>query len=128
MNQILIVEDSKLEAEKLRKCLENQGFSIQVVGSGEEAEIRLKSSKPNLIFLDVILPGESGFELCRKLKTEVATQSIPVVIYSTKDKEIDRTWGDMSGADAYLSKSVDETTLLQTVNKLIGWRIMNYEL
>ncbi len=120
MNQILIVEDSKLEAEKLRKCLENQGFSIQIVGSGEEAEIRLKSSKPNLIFLDVILPGESGFELCRKLKTEVSTQAIPVVIYSTKDKEIDRTWGDMSGADAYLSKSVDETTLLQTVNKLIG--------
>jgi two-component system, chemotaxis family, response regulator PixH len=120
MSQILIVEDSKLEAEKLRKCLEGQGFSIQIVGSGEEAEIRLKSTKPSLIVLDVILPGESGFELCRKLKTEPTTQAIPVVIYSTKDKEIDRTWGEMSGANAYLSKSVDEKTLLQTVNQLIG--------
>jgi two-component system, chemotaxis family, response regulator PixH len=120
MNQILIVEDSKLEADKLRKCLENQGFSILIVTSGEEAEIRLKTFKPNLIVLDVILPGESGFELCRKLKSEPTTQNIPIVIYSTKDKEIDRTWGDMSGADAYLSKTVDEVTLLQTVTRLIS--------
>jgi two-component system, chemotaxis family, response regulator PixH len=120
MSQILIVEDSKLEAEKLKKYLEPRGFSIQVVGSGEEAEIRLKSSKPNLIFLDVILPGESGFELCRKLKNDPTTQAIPIVIYSTKDKQIDRTWGDMSGADDYLSKSADETTILQTVDRLIG--------
>jgi two-component system, chemotaxis family, response regulator PixH len=119
MSQILIVEDSKLEADKLRKWLEGQGFSILIVTSGEEAEIRLKTFKPQLIVLDVILPGESGFELCRKLKSEPATQAIPIVIYSTKDKEIDRTWGDMSGADAYLSKTVDETTLLQTVNQLI---------
>lgn len=120
MSQILIVEDSKLEAEKLKKYLENKGFSIQVVGSGEEAEIRLKISKPNLIFLDVILPGQSGFELCRKLKSEPATQSIPIVIYSTKDKQVDRVWGDMSGADAYLSKSADETTILETVDRFIN--------
>lgn len=120
MSQILIVEDSKVEAEKLKKYLEPRGFSVQVVGSGEEAEIRLKNSKPNLIFLDVILPGESGFELCRKLKNEPTTQAIPIVIYSTKDKQIDRTWGDMSGADAYLSKSADENTILQTVDRLIG--------
>ena len=119
MSQILIVEDSKLAADKLRKCLESQGFSILVVTSGEEAEIRIKTFKPNLIVLDVILPGESGFELCRKLKTEPATQNIPIVIYSTKDKQIDLTWGEMSGADAYLSKSVDEATFLQTVTKLI---------
>jgi two-component system, chemotaxis family, response regulator PixH len=120
MSQILIVEDSKLEAEKLRKCLEDRGFSIVIVISGEEAEIRLKTFKPHLIVMDVILPGESGFELCRKLKTEPKTQDIPIVIYSTKDKQIDRTWGDMSGADAYLSKTVDETTLLETVDRLIG--------
>ncbi len=123
MSQILIVEDSKLEADKLKKCLENKGFSILVVTSGEEAELRLKSFKPNLIVLDVILPGESGFELCRKLKTEPSTQSIPIVMYSTKDKQIDRTWGDMSGADAYLSKTVDEPTLLATIDRLIGWVI-----
>jgi two-component system, chemotaxis family, response regulator PixH len=66
------------------------------------------------------LPGESGFELCRKLKDDPSTKSIPVVIYSTKDKEMDRTWGNMSGADAYLSKSVDEQTLIQTVSQLMN--------
>ena len=120
MSKILIVEDSKLESDKLTKCLESKGFTILVATSGEEAEIRLKTFKPNLIFLDVILPGQSGFELCRKLKAGAATQHIPVVIYSTKDKDIDRTWGGMSGADAYLSKKIDEPTLLHTVRQLIG--------
>ncbi len=119
MNQVLVVEDSKTEMEKLRRCLEKGGYSVQGVTSGEEAEIRLKQHKPALILLDVILPGESGFELCRKLKDNVATQSIPIVIYSTKDKDIDRTWGSMSGADAYLSKSVDEQILIETVHQLI---------
>ncbi len=119
MSQVLIVEDSKTEMEKLKRCLEKGGYSVLGVTSGEEAEIRLKQQKPALILLDVILPGESGFELCRKLKDDVTTQSIPIVIYSTKDKDIDRTWGTMSGADAYLSKSVDEQVLIQTVNQLI---------
>jgi two-component system, chemotaxis family, response regulator PixH len=120
MNQVLIVEDSKTEMEKLKRCLEGSGYSVQGVTSGEEAELRVKQQRPSLILLDVILPGESGFELCRKLKDDPATKSIPVVIYSTKDKEMDRTWGNMSGADAYLSKSVDEQVLLQTVNQLLN--------
>jgi two-component system, chemotaxis family, response regulator PixH len=120
MSQVLIVEDSKTEMEKLKRCLEGSGYSVQGVTSGEEAEIRVKQQRPSLILLDVILPGESGFELCRKLKDDPNTKSIPVVIYSTKDKEMDRTWGNMSGADAYLSKSVDEQTLIQTVSQLMN--------
>jgi two-component system, chemotaxis family, response regulator PixH len=120
MSQVLIVEDSKTEMEKLKRCLEGSGYTVLGVTSGEEAEIRLKQQKPGLILLDVILPGESGFELCRKLKGDPATKSIPIVIYSTKDKEMDRTWGSMSGADAYLSKSVDEQTLIQTVSQLMN--------
>ena len=69
--------------------------------------------------LDVILPGESGFELCRKLKANPQTEKIPVVICSTKNKEIDRTWANMSGADAYITKPVDEALLEQTIHQLI---------
>jgi two-component system, chemotaxis family, response regulator PixH len=119
MSQILIVEDSKTEMEKLKRCLEKGGYTVLGVTSGEEAELRLKQQKPALILLDVILPGESGFELCRKLKDDENTKSISVVIYSTKDKEMDRTWGTMSGADAYLSKSVDEEVLIRTVKQFI---------
>jgi two-component system, chemotaxis family, response regulator PixH len=100
MNQVLVVEDSKTEMEKLKRCLEGSGYTVLGVTSGEEAEIRVKQQKPALILLDVILPGESGFELCRK--------------------EMDRTWGNMSGADAYLSKSVDEQTLIKTVSQFMN--------
>ena len=120
MSHILLVEDSRVEAEKLTRYLQNQGLSVLGVTSGEEAELRLKQEKPRLIVLDVILPGESGFELCRKLKADPVTQTIPVVICSTKDKEIDKTWADMSGADAYLTKPVNEETFQQTINQLIG--------
>ena len=72
-----------------------------------------------MIVLDVILPGQSGFELCRKLKGDPQTKGIPIVICSTKNTEIDKTWGEMSGADAYLTKPIDEAQLLQTVNRFI---------
>ena len=120
MSHILLVEDSRVEAEKLTRYLQNQGLSVLGVTSGEEAELRLKQEKPRLIVLDVILPGESGFELCRKLKADPVTKTIPVVICSTKDKEIDKTWANMSGADAYLTKPVNEETFQQTINQLIG--------
>ncbi len=120
MSQILVVDDSKTEIEVLRRFLEKQGHSVQTVSSGEEAEIRLKQQKPALIVLDVILPGESGFELCRKLKNDPMTKAIPIVMCSTKNKEIDKTWANMSGADAYVTKPVDETSLQQAVSKLIG--------
>ncbi|MDJ0510445.1 MAG: response regulator [Crocosphaera sp.] len=120
MSHILLVEDSRVEAEKLTRYLQKQGLSVLGVTSGEEAELRLKQEKPRLIVLDVILPGESGFELCRKLKADPVTQKIPVVICSTKNKEIDKTWASMSGADAYLTKPVNEETFQQTINQLIG--------
>ncbi|MDJ0682754.1 MAG: response regulator [Xenococcaceae cyanobacterium MO_167.B52] len=120
MSQILLVEDSRAEAEKLTRYLEKQGLSVLGVTSGEEAELRLKQQKPALIVLDVILPGQSGFELCRKLKANPETEKIPIIICSTKDKEIDRTWANMSGADAYLTKPVNEAAFQQTISKLIS--------
>jgi two-component system, chemotaxis family, response regulator PixH len=120
MSQILLVEDSKAETEILKRYLEKQGHSVQTVSSGEEAEIRLKQQKPALIVLDVILPGQSGFELCRKLKNDPNTKTIPIVMCSTKNKEIDKTWANMSGADAYVTKPVDEMSLKQAIAKLIA--------
>lgn len=119
MTKVLLVEDSATYAKQVTQCLEKQGFLVVGVGSGEEAELRLKQQKPDLIVLDVILPGQSGFELCRKLKADPETKAIPIVICSTKNKEIDKTWGEMSGADAYLTKPIDETQLLQIVNQFI---------
>lgn len=119
MSKILLVEDSEVYAEQIIRCLEKQGFIVFRVGSGEEAQLRIKQQQPKVILLDVILPGQSGFELCRKLKNNPETQNIPVVICSTKKTEIDKTWGEMSGADAYVTKPINEDHLIQTINQYI---------
>ena len=119
MSTVLLVEDSATQAEQVTRYLEQQGFMVLGACSGEEAQLRLKQSKPDLIVLDVILPGQSGFELCRQLKGDSQTQAIPIVICSTKNTEVDKTWGEMSGADAYITKPIDEAQLLQVVKQFI---------
>jgi DNA-binding response OmpR family regulator len=72
-----------------------------------------------VIILDVVLPGRSGFELCRDLKAEAGTSKIPVLICSTKGSEMDKFWGMKQGADAYIAKPVDQEQLLRIVKQLI---------
>ncbi len=119
MRTILIVEDSLLQAQLLTRYLQQAGLDVISVPSGEEAQDKLIQCKPDLIILDVILPGQSGFELCRELKTDPHTRQIPVVICSTKGTEVDKMWGNMLGADAYLPKPVDRLELIQLVQQLM---------
>lgn len=118
MTTVLLVEDSLTETELLTRYLKQAGITVISVTSGEEARIKLQSQKPDLVILDVILPGQSGFELCRELKTDANTQTIPVVICSTKGTEADKLWGSMLGADAYIPKPIDQKTLMQTIQQL----------
>ena len=120
MNTVLVVEDSLTQIELLTRYLQLAGLAVISAKSGEEAQTRLIQQKPDLIILDVMLPGQSGFELCRELKADPGTRQIPVVICSTKNTEVDRMWGNMLGADAYLPKPVDQKELVQTVQKLIN--------
>jgi chemotaxis family two-component system response regulator PixH len=122
MTTILLVEDSLTETQVLTRFLKQGGITVVSARSGEEAKIKLESHTPDLVILDVILPGKSGFELCRELKTNSDTQRIPVVICSTKGTEADKLWGSMLGADAYIPKPIDMQQLLQTIQQLL---IMN---
>ncbi|MEM8604116.1 MAG: response regulator [Cyanobacteria bacterium P01_H01_bin.121] len=118
MSKILVVEDAAAEAAQIRNILEQGGFSVYTVSSSEEAELRMKQQPPALIILDVILPGQSGYELCRKIKGDPTTRAIPVVLCTTKSSEVDKTWGGMSGADAYITKPIDDVELLGAVKRL----------
>ena len=118
MTTVLLVEDSLTETELLTRYLSQAGLRVVSVKSGEEAQIKLQSQRPDLVILDVILPGQSGFELCRELKSNASTQEIPVVICSTKGTEADKLWGSMLGADAYIPKPVDQKQLMQTIRQL----------
>ncbi len=115
INTVMIVEDSITDMELLKLYLQKEGLSVMPVNSGEDARAKLEQQKPDLIVLDVILPGQSGFQLCRQLKSDPQTQNIPIVLCSTKNTEVDREWGKMGGADAYLTKPVDRDKLLETI-------------
>ncbi|NJR49919.1 MAG: response regulator [Leptolyngbyaceae cyanobacterium CSU_1_3] len=119
MSIVLVVEDSITEMQLLTSYLQNAGLAVVSAKSGEEAQVKLTSQRPDLILLDVILPGQSGFELCRELKADPGTSKIPVVICSTKDTEVDKIWGNMLGANAYIPKPVDLAELLKTIRQLI---------
>ena len=120
MATALIVEDSLTDRELLTHYLRQSGLTVTSVQSSEEALKMLQATPPDLLFLDVVLPGQSGFELCHDLKTNQSTKGIPVVICSTKGTEADKLWGSMLGADAYLTKPVNPQQLAQTVAQLMA--------
>lgn len=120
MSTILVVEDGLTDMQMISRYLEQAGYSVMGAKSSEEAQEKITQNKPDLIFLDVILPGKSGFEICRELKENPNTSTIPVVFCSTKNTDVDKMWGDMLGADAFLSKPVKKEELegvLQKLNK-----------
>lgn len=119
MSTVLLVEDGLTDIKLMTRYLQQAGMYVVIAQSGEEAETKLSTQKPNLIILDVILPGKSGFELCREIKTNPETSQIPVIICSTKDTDVDKMWANMLGADAYLPKPVDQTELLGTIRQLV---------
>ncbi len=118
MNTVLIVEDGLADMEILSRYLQQAGYSVISAKSSEEAQDKLDKTKPDLIFLDVILPGKSGFEICRELKNNPNTSNIPIVFCSTKNSDTDKIWGNMLGGEAYLSKPINQEELVVTINKL----------
>ena len=119
MNTALVIDDSLTEMEVITSCLRRGGLNVETASSGEEALVKISSQRPDVIVLDVVLPGRSGFELCRELKSEAGTSAIPVVLCSTKGSEMDKFWGMKQGADAYISKPVDQEELVRTINQLL---------
>jgi two-component system, chemotaxis family, response regulator PixH len=118
MATVLLVEDSLTDTEMLTLCLKQAGLVVISFTNCEDAQINLQLQKPDLVILDVILPGQSGFEFCRELKSSSDTRHIPVVICSTKGTKADRLWGTMLGADAYLAKPIDQKEFTNTVLRL----------
>jgi chemotaxis family two-component system response regulator PixH len=119
MGKALIVDDSSTERKILVGYLQELGITVTTAESGEEALEKLGGSHPDIIILDVVLPGKSGFEVCREIKAGADTGKIPIIICSTKGSEMDKFWGMKQGADAYIPKPVDKDELFSTVKKLI---------
>jgi two-component system, chemotaxis family, response regulator PixH len=120
MSTALIVDDVQTDLMILTSYLETLGWRVIAAVNGEEALNYLNSHQPDIVFLDVVLPGRSGFEICRTIKSQVATQKIPVVMCSTKNTDMDRFWGLKQGADLYLIKPVTRHDFAEVIQKLVS--------
>ena len=118
LGTILVVEDSPSELELISHFLNESGYKVIKATDGKEALEKLELEKPDLVITDVVMPGMSGFELCRSLKRNPATQKVPIVICSSKNQEIDRLWAMRQGADTYVTKPYTREELLRAIKSV----------
>ena len=118
IKKILIVDDSPTERQALSEMLAKNGFTIVTAESGEEAIAKSKSELPDLILMDVVMPGMNGYQATRTITREEATKHIPVVMCTSKGQETDKIWGMRQGANDYLVKPIDPKVLLEKIAAL----------
>lgn len=118
IKNVLVVDDSPTELHLLREMLTKNGFTVSVANTGEEAVTRAKSEKPDLILMDVVMPGMSGFEATRAITRDPVSANIPVIICTTKGQETDKSWGLRQGAKDYIVKPVTEKVLMEKIKAL----------
>jgi two-component system phosphate regulon response regulator PhoB len=117
--RILIVEDEQPLTTLLRYNLEAEGFEVDSAAHGDEAEVRLKESLPDLVLLDWMLPGLSGIELCRRLRAKPETERLPIIMLTARGEESERLRGLETGADDYIVKPFSVPELMARVHALL---------
>ncbi len=112
---VLVVEDEPAQREVLGYNLEAEGFRVAMADSGDEALLLVAEERPDLIVLDWMLPGVSGIEVCRRLKSRSETKGVPVIMLSARSEEVDRVRGLETGADDYVVKPYSVVELMARV-------------
>jgi twitching motility two-component system response regulator PilH len=115
IQKILLVDDSKTELHVLSELLTKKGYQVRTAENGEEAMRRLLEDKPDLILMDVVMPGQNGFQLTRAITRDPAYADVPVIICTSKNQETDRVWGMRQGARDYVVKPVNPEELLSKI-------------
>jgi twitching motility two-component system response regulator PilH len=116
--KVLIVDDSKTELMFLTDLLQRNGLSVKTAEDADDAFRRLSEDKPDLILMDVVMPGQNGFQLTRAISRTPEYAGIPIIICTSKNLETDRVWGMRQGARDYVTKPVDEAELLGKIKAL----------
>ena len=118
IQKILVVDDSPTERYFLTDILIKNGFTVSTAENGEEALLKIKADKPQLILMDIVMPGQNGFQVTRAITKDPETQDIPIIICTSKGQETDRIWGLRQGARDYIVKPVDPQELLAKIAAL----------
>jgi two-component system phosphate regulon response regulator PhoB len=117
--KVLIVEDEEPLTLLLRYNLESEGYDVEAVGRGDEAETRIREGAPDLVLLDWMLPGISGIELCRRIRSRPETNNLPVIMLTARGEETERIRGLATGADDYVVKPFSIPELMARVKSLL---------
>lgn len=120
MRQIMIIDDSPTDSYLLKTMLEKNGFYTLTAADAEEGIELVKRERPDLVLMDVVMPGLNGFQATRELTRNPETAQIPVIIVTRKDQRVDRVWGMRQGAKDYLTKPVKEGALINLINEALS--------
>ncbi|NJL10451.1 MAG: response regulator [Calothrix sp. SM1_7_51] len=122
MATILVVDDTASQLELIDSYLLEAGYTVVKSSDAKDAFEQVVNLKPDAIITDVVMPGMSGFEFCRLLKRTPETKKVPIIICSSKNKDIDRIWGLRQGADVYLTKALYQTGIIKSFGfcRLVG--------
>ena len=120
MARILIVDDSPTEMYKLTGMLEKHGHEVLKAENGADGVALARQEKPDVVLMDIVMPGLNGFQATRQLTKDPETSHIPVIVVTTKDQETDMVWAKRQGAKAYITKPVDEDNLRLTLKKVLA--------
>ncbi len=115
VNKIMIIDDSPTERFFLQDLLTKKGFNVVTAESGEDGVARAKTEMPDLILMDVVMPGLNGFQATRQISRAPETAHIPIFMCTTKDQETDKVWGVRQGAKDYLVKPVNADELMSKI-------------
>ncbi|HEX9067232.1 MAG TPA: response regulator [Ktedonobacterales bacterium] len=120
--KVLVVDDSWTDLTLMTSPLREEGFEIITASDGDEALEKAWREQPNVILLDVVLPKQNGFQVCRRLREAEQSKNIPVILVSGKDTPMDQRWGLQQGADFYITKPFSSEDLIAKVRSVIGNR------
>ena len=115
--KVLIVDDSPAEVRLMHGVLEREGYRLVDLPDSLRVEETIAFEQPNLILLDVVMPGKNGFQVCRELKGHDQYKTIPVILVTSRDTASDKFWGEQQGADGYVTKPFTSEELLRAVRR-----------
>lgn len=119
MSTVLVVDDAPSELELISTYLQEGGYTVISAYDAKEALTKAALHRPDVVVTDVVMPGMNGFELCRNLKKNPATEKLPVVLCTSKNQELDRLWGLKQGANVYVTKPFGREELIRAVKSLV---------
>ncbi|MDH5857998.1 response regulator [Lampropedia aestuarii] len=118
IQKVLVVDDSRTEQAYLSDLLQKQGMSVLIAGNADEAMLSIQTERPDLILMDVVMPGKNGFQLTRTITKDPVYADIPIIICTSKGQDTDKVWGMRQGAKGYLVKPVKLDELESAISAL----------